>query len=182
MTNEIEKHVLPCILTQAERAERGAALGREAELLEATEEEKKESAASFKKKIDGHKAEVMRLARIVRTGKESREVPCGWKLDLLAESVHLIRLDTGEVVRSRPMTPEEREAARQAPLPGIIEPPVVASPPKRELLGLPGAVVVIPEPPAPAPDALPGVRVLALPGPVEGPEDGDIEGDFEVTP
>ncbi len=130
-----ENRNLTCILTEAERAVRGAQLAKEAQEWEATEEAKKEAASSYKKKADGHREAMKRLARIIRVNQEDREVSCTWKVAPESFSWNLIRDDTGEVVATKMMDKEEQAIyARQQPLP----------------LGLPSAGPIVPPAPVEA--------------------------------
>jgi len=108
---------LTCILTARELREKGAELARALTDWESTEEEKKKVTKELGDRVKDLEANMKRLGRIVRTGKEEREVECIWVAAPSSETMRLIRQDTGEEETSRPMTKEEREFHRQAPLP-----------------------------------------------------------------
>ncbi len=147
-----EKRTLTCLLTAKERLARGADMGRAIHDWESTNEEKKTVTKDLGDRIKEHEANMKRLSRIVRTGKEEREVEVEWRPFAESETMRLIRLDTGEEVQSRPMTREEKDLFRQQPLP-LNEP---VQPTTRAPLQLTGPIVTEPPPPPP----------LQLPGPI----------------
>jgi hypothetical protein len=72
-------------------------------------EERATAIAGFKERIQAIDAEVRERMRHVREGAIEQEVRVEDTMDWNANSVVRVRLDTGEVVRSRSMTPEERQ-------------------------------------------------------------------------
>jgi hypothetical protein len=99
---------LPCRLTDAELLERGEALAlgrgeRNTRALEA-----KKVAADFKAAIEEMDAEVDRLAGIVRERAEPRPVICDLRADMERGVMETWRTDTGELVNSRVLEPQER--------------------------------------------------------------------------
>jgi hypothetical protein len=168
----MEKRTLTCTLTPKELREKGAELGRAVTDWETTEEEKKRVTKDLGDRIKEQEANMKRLSRIVRTGKEEREVDCNWVAAPSSETMRLIRCDTGEEVTSRPMTKEEKEYHRQQPLPlpqplGLPPAGPIAPPPMKEPLQLEDHSPIAP--PAPPP-------VLQL----EDKNGDAIEGEFEV--
>lgn len=90
-----------------QRAERCALLDQEQELLEG---DKKESAAHYKSEIDKRITERRALAQEYRQGFRWADVECVHDKDLRAGKMVTTRLDTGEVVASRDLTNEEKQA------------------------------------------------------------------------
>ena len=100
---------LPVRLTIEELAERGTTIGRRMEsrdLEEARFDEVKERHKATLKHLD---AEIGRLGRTLHTGIEYREVATVTVMNWTGECVETIREDTGAVVRSRPLLPEEKQ-------------------------------------------------------------------------
>lgn len=100
---------LPVQITPAEKLRFADLNAREVELSIVTESERKEVAAKYKAKIEGHSNEIKRLSRIISSGIEYREVECEKQFDWAKGIVQIVRLDTGEVVDERPMKPEEEQ-------------------------------------------------------------------------
>ncbi len=80
--------------------------------------EKKDANADFKRRLDAIETRVCELGLEVRTGREYRDVQCVERADYQDNRVEIIRVDTGEVVRMRPLEVHERQeslafAARQ---------------------------------------------------------------------
>lgn len=86
------------------------------------EDEKKAVASSYKKRADACTMMIRTLARKVKDGYEYRSVSCEMIFDRRSGEVHYYRLDTGEHVRSRQMTPEERQMSIDEMLPEDDEP------------------------------------------------------------
>lgn len=102
---------LPCQLTSQELVLKSKQL---AQLLcdqSNVELEKKEANAAFKEQLDDIDKKLSALALEVRTGREYREVPCIERADYIDNRVEVIRTDTSEVVRIRPLQPNERQEA-----------------------------------------------------------------------
>lgn len=100
---------LPCALDSQELVLKSRAL---AQLLcdqENVELEKKEANASFKERLDAIDKQLSALALEVRSGREYREVQCLERADYAEGRVQIIRTDTAEVVRFRPLEPHERQ-------------------------------------------------------------------------
>jgi hypothetical protein len=76
---------------------------------ESLKEEKAEFLKAHQESLKEVKAKVKLLAEKIRTGSEIRMVECRLEKDFLSNSVKTYRLDTGELVGERSMTPEERQ-------------------------------------------------------------------------
>jgi len=98
---------LKCILTEAEIKEAGAALARRYSEITNLEEQKKSVTSDFKAKIDAATAEASLLARQIQNGYEFRQIDCEIQRVWEDKTVQTIRLDTGEIVKTRPMTADE---------------------------------------------------------------------------
>lgn len=105
------KQYLPCQLTEQERLLKSEELVKRLEEKDGLEDRKKSSADDFKSLITAKECEARRLRREVSTGIEHREVECQEVFRFARNLVETVRLDTGEVVSSRAMRPEERQAA-----------------------------------------------------------------------
>ncbi len=120
--------LLYCTLTMGEIAERQVLLvdatQKRDELeraLIAWKGAKKEEEKEYEAEIKTAASTALRMANIVESGRELRDVEVN---DLLADSsVTVVRTDTGEILSQRPATPEEM----QRPLP--MEPPPEEEPP-----------------------------------------------------
>ena len=99
----------PVRLTDIEIADRSFAMSSLIEDNELREAEVKASNAEAKEWIKETKAEISRLARVLRERQEMREVELREEYDYPNRKVHVVRCDTSEVVRVREMTDEERQ-------------------------------------------------------------------------
>lgn len=106
-SDDIEVRELSCQLTEGERLARGAAMA-DAELrIEELELERSGVSESIK-----HQRELRRkLAGVIDTGTEKRDVRCAWIEDFAQNCFHLVRQDTGEVIDTRAMTGDDRQEA-----------------------------------------------------------------------
>jgi hypothetical protein len=107
---ETFKESLPCQLTSQEKLIKGEELVKRLEEKEELEDRKKTAADDFKSAIGVKEFDVKKLARQIGTGIEHREIECRELFHFARNLVETIRLDTGEVIRSRAMRPEERQA------------------------------------------------------------------------
>lgn len=71
------------------------------------EGEAKAAADDFKAQIGKNKARVSYLSGCINTGQQMREVECNWELNYTDHTASLIRTDTNEVVRTRPLRAQE---------------------------------------------------------------------------
>ncbi len=112
MTRSIMQE-LPVQLTRDEKARKSEQLVRALDDQDALELGKKAAADDFKQRLTAKNAEVRRLTREVSTGVEYREVACEEVMAFERSQVDLVRTDTGEIVSSRAMRPEERQEAME---------------------------------------------------------------------
>lgn len=103
------ERTLPVKLSTQELLDRGLSLALERKARVLRQEEGKREAAQAKAEIESHDAEIDRLAAILRDRAEPRPVQCRLQRDLARFVVETVRLDTGELVESRPMAEEERQ-------------------------------------------------------------------------
>jgi hypothetical protein len=100
---------LPCELTRDEKAlkadEMAGALKHYGEL----ELRAKASADEYRRELKRIRAIVDERAEEVRTGVEYRAVECAKRDRFRDNQIDVVRLDTGEVVRSERMSVEERQ-------------------------------------------------------------------------
>jgi len=99
---------LPCILTEAEKAQWADEMSQLDADWQEKEDERKEVASKFKGELETLHGNLSRKAREVREG-EIREVRCSRIYDYELGDVYELREDTGEELRRRPMEPHERQ-------------------------------------------------------------------------
>lgn len=114
-----EYQVLPVQLTQDEIRQYGKELAQRVVKVIQTEEELSAHSAEVKAQIKTGVADVRRLARIIASGTEQRNVECTIKKLLGENAYRVTRNDTEEVVFERGLTEEEQVALRQQSLPGV---------------------------------------------------------------
>ncbi len=120
--DELKQESLPVRLTEEEIIARGAEMADAEAKLDAAErglDEQIESARAGRKiaeeRIAEARREVRRLGKIVREGREDRLVDVTEQLDVAASAVHTVRLDTGEIVRTRSMNEADRQRSMFRP-------------------------------------------------------------------
>ena len=113
MTDLETRELLSCRLTDSEIGRYSAELSGLVLGLEELEEEARETAKEFREQIKARKKSQTALASKIRSRSEVRAVKCKIVPNLEAGLVDVIRLDTGELVRSREMSAEEERAFRQ---------------------------------------------------------------------
>jgi hypothetical protein len=96
---------LACHLTKKERIEFADALGEASKAVDEAEAVKK----SAKKRLDSAKDNHDRLATIVASGIEYRDVEIEERFDLDKGIYTSVRTDTGEITFERPLTDHERQ-------------------------------------------------------------------------
>lgn len=109
---------LPVKLTQDELAGVAKDIGRLNRERVKMEGEAKASAAQWKDRISGLDAQIADLADLADSGQRALPVACEERHDYRRGEVQVVRLDTGELLEARPMTPAERQATlplEQAP-------------------------------------------------------------------
>lgn len=107
--DRLEERSLTVKLTTEEQLQRGNELAAKIEEMQNIEMSAEEARGNFKAELKRVEGEISRLKRTVLDGKEQRTVRCEWQLNFDHGIAELIRLDTFEVVQSRPLTDEERQ-------------------------------------------------------------------------
>jgi hypothetical protein len=102
---DIEVRELPCELTQTELLARGDAMA-DAEL---EIERYKLERSAVADKIKAKRAERRKLAGVIDSGIEQRDVRCVWIEDFAHNCFRLIRQDTGGEVDTCAMTADDRQ-------------------------------------------------------------------------
>lgn len=105
---EITQH-LKCELTEDEIKEYGAELARKYSEITDLEDQKKSITSDFKARIDAANSDAGILARKIQNGYEFRDVFCEIQYIDDEKVVQTVRQDTGEIIKTRPMTPEEMQ-------------------------------------------------------------------------
>ena len=106
---EIVKEFLKCILTEKETREIAQNLAVAVMSKDEAEGALKSAQTQIKSKIALHEAELTSFAEKLRSGFEMRNVECEVDADYELGKVTIIRLDTGEIVRERTMSNDERQ-------------------------------------------------------------------------
>ena len=103
-----EQIMLKVIYTEDELKEFAGRLARATTELGEAEEQKKAIMAQFKERIESARLDTLALSRNITTGYAMKYVDCVLHMDSpKVGDVTIIRTDTGEIVRVRPMTEEE---------------------------------------------------------------------------
>jgi hypothetical protein len=111
--------MLPVILTREEREAKALELSKSVKKLTDLKNLNKEAKKEMKESEDLLEAKVKTLARIHRDGKEDRAVEVIEHADIGRCLWVTTREDTGEQVRTRPMSSHDLAEARQERLPGL---------------------------------------------------------------
>jgi hypothetical protein len=100
---------LPCILTDKQLDERRDNLVMKLSQVKLLEEEKSISSKDFKRRIVETMADISEIASEIKSRSEIREVEVETTIDHERGIEEVIRRDTGEVVRTRVLSPSERQ-------------------------------------------------------------------------
>jgi hypothetical protein len=100
---------LPVKMTDEEKLLKGEYIAQVHHELVELEAEKKALMGSRKRAIDAKKDLLAHLAHELATGEELRPVQCRERPRYYDLMVDVVRMDTGRIVRSRPMEPHERQ-------------------------------------------------------------------------
>lgn len=107
---------LLCPLTAEETATKSAMMVRAVTEAGELEAEAKLAAAEARGKLKEKKKEIEDLRKALHAGKEERPVRCQEEADVRRNVFRKVRLDTGELVGERVMTPDEIAEFRQPKL------------------------------------------------------------------
>lgn len=75
----------------------------------ALEARRKGAAAGFKARDEEIRARADELSEAVKSGRENRMIECRWTRNETFQRMELGRVDTGEVIESRPLTHDEKQ-------------------------------------------------------------------------
>ena len=107
---EVIKRVLPVKLTEEERLQRADGLANALQQVQDRKVEKRRVTKEADKQIAEAEQEAVELRDAVATGREYQEVIVHKVFDYEQATVTEVRTDTGETIKSRGMTDEERRA------------------------------------------------------------------------
>lgn len=107
---EVIKRTLPVKLTEEERLQRADALANALQQISDRKVEKRRVVREADKLIAEAEQEAVDLRDAVATGREYQEVIVHKVYDYEKATVIEVRTDTGETIKSRGMTDEERQA------------------------------------------------------------------------
>jgi len=107
---EVITRVLPVKLTEEERLQRADGLANALQQVSDRKVEKRRVTKEADKQIAEAEQEAVELRDAVATGREYQEVIVHRVLDYDKATVTEHRTDTGETIRSRAMTDEERQS------------------------------------------------------------------------
>ena len=103
-------------LTDLEAKEYGERLARKTREITVLKVKAKEVAGEYSRKVKGLEGDVSDLAEAITSRKELRPVLCEERVDARRFRVDTVRLDTNEVVDTRPMNESEMADAQQGQL------------------------------------------------------------------
>jgi hypothetical protein len=127
--------LLRCDFTPDEWAESARQLATATRLRSELEQEKKEIDSQYKAKIEEQIGRASKLAALLGAGYEMRNVPCEIIVDKPEPGqATIVRQDTGEIVRTRPMTDMERQAVLDFMVNHPAEEPKPPEPPPSEAI------------------------------------------------
>lgn len=101
--------ILPCPLNDDELRERADRAARKQAELESEEEQIALLKKASKERTERLGSEVRSLLREVRTRSEDRDVQVVDRVSDEGDLMETVRTDSGEIVRSRPLTPAEKQ-------------------------------------------------------------------------
>jgi hypothetical protein len=102
---------LPCELTRDEKLNKADQMAEHLKTRAEVELEAQTAAGTFKRQLKELDRAIGDRAEEVRSGVEYRPVECACRDRFRDNQVDVVRLDTGEIVRSRPMTLQERQGS-----------------------------------------------------------------------
>ncbi len=94
-------------LTADELREKGQELAALEKEYDETERDAKDSAKGYRESLKSQRSEIQRAVTIIDERREERMVKVVDRADYRSNEMETIRVDTGEVVRSRPLTSDE---------------------------------------------------------------------------
>ena len=116
MAFEVVIRTLPVRLTEEEKRQKGQELAITLESIRVCKEDLAQIKLRYKKRLGDLETTQKALQQAVASGVEYREVDVAQRPNRVDGTVMLQRIDTGDIVASRAMTREEKEAAAQLEL------------------------------------------------------------------
>lgn len=113
--------MLECPLDQDQLLQRGKALSECLQMIEGIEDEKKQTNNRLKERMGKIEITARLLASEIRTRHERRAVEISTVKDWLRKCEETIRLDTGEVIDTRALTPQELQLEFDKPNAKVLE-------------------------------------------------------------
>ena len=98
---------LPVVLTKDVLIERAQTMSQRCKEKEEVEAEKARVMRDFGERLKQLTGEVARLSQIVSSGEEHQQVDCEEQKLMSDKLMRIVRLDTGEVVETRPLLERE---------------------------------------------------------------------------
>lgn len=109
MGKSIQTESLPVKLTVAEKLDFGTRVSRSLITMATLQVEAKNVASDYKERVKFEAEESARLARCIHSGIEHREIEIREIVERQHSHAAVYRADTGELVRTRPLTPAEMQ-------------------------------------------------------------------------
>lgn len=109
MKEKKETRSLQVVLTEKELLDLSKQLAKHAQDLKDKENRKTETMKVLNAEISGHKANVEALSLKISNGYEYRDVECVWVIDTENDKKTLFRNDTSEIVKTEPLSTEDRQ-------------------------------------------------------------------------
>lgn len=104
-----ERNLLKCQLSQEELLQYGDELATALDNLRNLQEEKESVVKEFKAREAAFEATIGAKQLLVRNKYEHRQVDCHLVLNYTKQTATLIRLDTGDIIKERAMTQDEKQ-------------------------------------------------------------------------
>lgn len=108
-----EPHRVKCVLTSDEIAEAAMLLANTHQAMESLAIERKTVMTEFKQRMEKLIEQIHVTSLMVKEGVAMRSVKCELQLNFSKLRTILIRLDTGDIVEERDMTPDEKQMRLQ---------------------------------------------------------------------
>jgi hypothetical protein len=104
-----KEKLLPVLLTELEKQQRGQILASNLIDLQKMQDEAKESAKSWRNRIKNLEELIWHDSKVLKDGEEKRMVKVKYQSDLGKQKIQTIRIDTGEICEEREATQAERD-------------------------------------------------------------------------
>ena len=111
MEIEKSKELLKCFLTEAELRTQADTMAQSLSQIQSLESDLKSLRKQIESDIAAAEGALNSAVEKFRSGWEMRSIDCEIRKDFETNTVLTVRLDTGEIIRQRAMTAEERQMA-----------------------------------------------------------------------